>query len=103
MFGQNDFALRLPMIVFHLLSSLLLYKISKKYLEKQKDRLWLLIVFILLPGVISSALLVNSAGLVIFSLLLFIYIYDNFSKEYTYPLLLIFAIIDGSFLYLLSR
>jgi len=99
-FGQNDFALRLPMIVLHLLSVILMYEISKKYLDNTRDRLWLVVVFILLPGVISSALLVNSAGLVIFGLLLFVYIYNNISKNFTYPLLIIFSIIDGRFLYL---
>lgn len=35
-FGQNDFALRLPMIVMHLLSALLLYKVSKNICLKEK-------------------------------------------------------------------
>jgi hypothetical protein len=100
LFGNNDFALRLPMILLHLMSVILLYKLSNKYLDTLKDRLWLVLTFILLPGVISSALLVNSAGLVIFGLLLFVYMYDNFSKSSTYLLLLMFAIIDSGFLYL---
>ena len=100
LFGQNDFALRLPMIIFHLLSVILLYKISKKYLDNARDRLWLIAIFILLPGVISSALLINSAGLVIFGLLLFVYLYDNFSKHLTYILLFIFSLVDENFLYL---
>ena len=99
-FGQNDFALRLPMIILHLLSVILMYEISKKYLDNVRDRLWIIVIFILLPGVISSALLVNSAGLVIFGLLLFVYIYENVSQKATYPLLLIFSIVDGRFLYL---
>ena len=99
-FGWNDYALRIPMIVLHLLSVVLLYKISKKYLDTLRDRLWLIVIFILLPGVISSALLINSAGLVIFGLLLFVYVYDNFSKQFTYLLLFIFSLLDANFLYL---
>jgi hypothetical protein len=99
-FGQNDLALRLPMIVLHILSVFLLNEISKKYLDNAKDRLWLIMIFILLPGVISSALLVSSAGLVIFGLLLFIYIYNDFSKKTAYILLIAFALVDMKFLYL---
>jgi len=87
LFGQNDFALRLPMILMHLLSALLLYKVSKKYLPKRENRLWLVLIFVLLPGVISSAILVDGAGLVIFGLLLFAYAYENLSKKYVYMLL----------------
>ncbi len=99
-FGENDFALRLPMIVFHILSALLLYIISKKYLPSEKNRLWLVLIFVLLPGVISSAIIVDSAGLLIFGLFLFVYAYDNFPRKYIYFLLSIYVIIDGGFVYL---
>jgi len=100
LFGQNDFALRIMMIVFHLFSVVLLYKISEKYLKHQRDRLWLVFIFVLLPGVTSSAILVDSAGFVILLLLLFVYIYDNFDKLYIYPLLFVYMVIDKEFLYL---
>ncbi|MDQ7059632.1 MAG: hypothetical protein Q9M43_00255 [Sulfurimonas sp.] len=100
LFGNHDLALRSPMILFHVLSVLLLYGISKKYLTSNKDRLWNILIFILLPGIVSSALMVDSAGFVIFSLLLFIYIYENFTIKYTYPLLLLLSISDGAFIYL---
>ena len=99
-FGQNDFALRLPMMILHFLSVILLYLISSKYLKHKKDRLWLVLIFILLPGSISSALQINSAGLLIFGLFLFVYIYQHFKLQYTYALLLLYAFIDGGFLYL---
>ena len=99
-FGQNDFALRLPMIILHLMSVVLLYTISAKYLHNERNRLWLIFIFTLLPGVISSAIIVDSAGLVIFGLLLFVYIYENFSIKYTYLLLGLLAILDGGFIYL---
>ena len=75
--GKNDFALRFPMIMMHLTSLFLLYKISKEYLSRKSDRIWLAIFFILLPGVISSALVVNSAGLVIVVLFLLIFLHDK--------------------------
>ncbi|WP_455756699.1 hypothetical protein [Sulfurimonas sp.] len=99
-FGQNDLAFRLPMIVFHFFSVILLYQISKKYLQDIRNRIWLILIFILTPGVISSALLVDNAGLVIFGLLLFVYIYDKFALKYSYYTLLFLSILDGGFVYL---
>ncbi len=100
LFGQNDFALRLPMIITHLLSDALLYEISKKYVSKETDRLWLILLFILLPGVISAALLVNSAGLVIFGLFLFLYLQEKFSNIGTNLLLFSYLFVDQGFAYL---
>ncbi len=99
-FGQNDFALRLPMIMFHLLSVILLNEVSKKYIKSAKNRIWLILLFILLPGVVSSSLIVNSAGLLIFGVLLFAYIHENFSIKFIYPLLMFYALIDAGFVYL---
>ncbi|WP_373036663.1 hypothetical protein [Sulfurimonas sp.] len=99
-FGSNDFALRLPMIILHLMSAYLLYKISKKYLKDRRNRLWLVLIFVLLPGVISSAIIVESAGLIIFGLLLFVYVYENLSRKYGYFILSLYVILGGEFVYL---
>lgn len=99
-FGQNDYALRAPMILLHIFSSMLLYLISRPYLPNERNRLWLVFIFILLPGVISSALLVNSAGIIIFALFLFVYIYQNFSIKYIYLLLSVYVFLNSDFLYL---
>ncbi len=100
LFGQNDLALRMPMIFFHMLSVLLIYAISKKYLKDEKNSLWLVVVFVLLPGVLSSAILVDSAGLILFGLLFFVYVYESNSKKYASMLLALFSVIDGGFIYL---
>ena len=55
LFGYTDIGLRLPMILLHILSIFLLYKISKNYLEDERNRLWLILIFILLPGEIGRA------------------------------------------------
>jgi len=98
-FGHNDFALRLPMILAHLISVLLFYDISKGYMNN-KNRIWSVLVFILLPGVLSSALLLDKAGLIIFGLLFFIWIYKRGNKLSYYLLLISFAFLDNSFIYL---
>jgi hypothetical protein len=97
-FGQNDFALRLPFILFHVGSIYFIYQISRFYLKKNIDRLLCVAVFILLPGVVSSALLVNSASVVIFFTLLFIYLFLR-KKETLYTILLpLLVFIDNSFI-----
>jgi len=100
LFSKNDFALRLPMVVFHFMSCILLFKISKRYLKYDRDRVWLILVFVLLPGVTSSAILVDSASFLIFGLLLFIYLYEKISKKYIYLLLTFYMLLDGGFIYL---
>ncbi|WP_345993701.1 hypothetical protein [Sulfurimonas sp. HSL-1716] len=98
-FGQNDVALRLPMILLHLSSALLLFHFSKKYLKYDRDRLWLLVVFILLPGVLSSSIVVNSAGLVIFSLFLYLNLY-SINPYFKYLLLVPIWFVSPSIIFL---
>ena len=99
LFGNNDFALRLPMILMHLISVLLLYAISGRYLRYDTDRLWLVLIYMLLPGINSAALLVDHSGLVIMLLLLYIYS-QNYSKVVQYGWLISFLFIDVSFAFL---
>lgn len=99
-FGKSDFALRLPMVLFHLSSAVLVYKISAHYLKESKNRVWTTLVFILLPGVVSSALLVHMAGISIFLLLLFIYLYENKYFKSAMLLLALCVAIDEHFIYL---
>jgi len=99
-FGNSDFALRLPMISMHLLSVVFLYFISVEYIKQRRNSVWMLLVFTLLPGVISSALLIDSAGLIIFGLMLFLYIYKKYSKKLALILLIPYSIIDAGFVYL---
>ena len=100
LFGKNDFALRFPMIAMHISSVFLMFNISKKYLRHKRDRLWLISIFILLPGVISSALIVNEAGVIIFGLLLFIYLFDKIPKIYIYFIIYSYTFISKGFFYL---
>jgi hypothetical protein len=98
-FGNNDFALRLPMILLHILSVVLLYEIAKEYLN-ERNRLWLSLVYMMLPGVVSASLIISSASIVIFGLLLFVYCYQ---KKYIFiymPLLLVYALVSSGFMYL---
>lgn len=95
-FGQNDIALRLPFIILYVLSILLMYKITDKYFKFESDRLISICIFMLLPGVLSASLLVNSAILVTFLTLLYLYYY-KVTNKHSYILLFIFLFIDNSF------
>lgn len=99
LFGHNDYALRLPMILLHLISVVLLYGISTYYMNRERDRLWIVLIYMLLPGVTSAALVVDNAGLIIFSLFLFVYLFLRYGR---FALLLTPYLIwiDPSFVYL---
>ena len=99
LFGQNNFALRAPMIVLHILSVILLYAIAKPYVTREYDRLWLIGIYMLLPGIISVALLVDDAGLVLFFVLLYIFLVQRY-KKFSYLLLVFLMFIDESFMFL---
>jgi hypothetical protein len=97
--GTNDFALRFPMILLHLGSAVLLYEIAKGYVN-DRNRIWLVLIFVLLPGIVSSALIVDSAGLLIFGLLLFVYLFSRVSFAVLSLYLFTLSLIEGGFVYL---
>lgn len=95
-FGQNDIALRLPFILLYLGSGILLHKLTENYFRRERDRFISIAIFMMLPGVNSAGLLVNESIIVIFSTLLYLYLYKKGSKE-NYILLFLFLFIDNSF------
>lgn len=96
-FPNNDLALRLPMIALHVVSFFLLYGISRFYLTRDTDRLWLMLIYVLLPGITSAALVVDPAGLKIALTFLFVYLFLRLGT-YAYALLPLYVWIDASFL-----
>ncbi|WP_200763846.1 glycosyltransferase family 39 protein [Nitrosophilus alvini] len=97
-FGQSDLSLRLFFVILHIINIWLVYLISLKIVKKEIYALLSAVVYSLLPGVLSSALIVNEAGIVIFLTLLFIYIYQNkkFGKK-AYLLFPVMLLADNSF------
>jgi hypothetical protein len=81
LFGQNDVALRLPMILMNLVSALLLYGIAKPYAKNDRERLWLVAIFLMLPGIISASLLVDSAALTVLGLFGYLYAFQRFGHR----------------------
>jgi hypothetical protein len=94
--GESNLAIRLPFILSYIFSVILFYEISKYCIKQHKDQIITVAIFMLLPGVVSASLLINTSILVIFSVLLYIYIYKK-TKKHSYFLLFIFLLLDNSF------
>ncbi len=99
LFGQNDLALRFPMILMHSIGAFLFYDISKPLFKKSGNQIWNLVIYLLLPGVNSAAIMVDGAGLVLFLLLVFLYLY-KYKRDFSYALLPIYVFVDASFAFL---
>lgn len=97
--GENDLALRLPMIIMHFFGAFLYYDISQSLFKKQSDKLWNLLIYLLLPGINSAGIMVDGAGLVLFLLLFFLFVYKH-KKYLAYCLLPLYVFIDASFAFM---
>ena len=98
LFGQNDLAVRGVMIFFHIASVVLMYKVSKFYIKLEFDRIIAVLLFVLLPGTLASALIINNAGICITLALLCIYLF-HIKKKILFSLFFCLAFfIDGDFL-----
>jgi 4-amino-4-deoxy-L-arabinose transferase-like glycosyltransferase len=95
-FGQNDYAARLPFILFYLGSAIVFYFLLEDYFKYNIDRLITIGIFMILPGVNTAALLVNESIVVVFFILLYLYLYKIRNQE-CYILLILFLLIDNSF------
>ncbi len=96
-FGKNDFALRLPEVTMGFVSVLFFYKITGFYLKKEKDRFYATLIFMLIPGMIISSLIVNKSVYIIFLTLIFVYLYKT-NKMFSFVLLGVFVFLDYSFI-----
>ena len=94
-FGKNDFALRLPSIIFSILSVLLFYNLSNSFFKKKNDIYFSTIIFSLIPGFIISSLIINKSIYLLFFTLLFIYLYKE-KKFFSYLLLFLGVFLDKS-------
>jgi len=95
-FGQNDYSLRIPFVLFYIGSSILIYLLTDNYFKLKRDQLISLAIFMVLPGVNSAALLVNESIIVIFFTLLYLYLYKVKNRN-SYWLLIVFLFLDNSF------
>ncbi|WP_291953043.1 hypothetical protein [Campylobacter sp.] len=95
--GQNDYGLRIPFILLHSFSCILLYILALKCTKTSFDALISVILFILLPGSVASALLINESSIVIFFTLLILVLFE-YKKFILFYVFLVFSLaIDGNF------
>lgn len=99
-FNNKDIGLRIFMIILHILDALLLYAISTYYIKQERNRIWLIVIFLLLPGSMSSALIVSHASIIIFGLFLYIYLSLKMQTRKLYLLLFFYLLIEPGFSYL---
>ncbi|MDR0762261.1 MAG: glycosyltransferase family 39 protein [Campylobacteraceae bacterium] len=100
LFGQNDYALRVPFIVIHIFSTTLLYLISKPLLKRETDRLITVLMYVMLPGTIVVSLAANGAAFMILVTLLFLYLRQRDNKLAMYILLILSLFLGKGFIVL---
>ena len=73
---DNGLSFRLPFVFFGLINVPLFYIMSKYYFETKEESYFATMIFALLPGIITSAVLVNIAVVVVTFVLLFLIFYE---------------------------
>ena len=100
---NSGLSFRFPFVVFGLLNVLLFYIMSKSYFDKEKESYLATMIFALLPGIITSSVIVNIAVVVVTIVLLFLITYEE-KKLYISILLmaLLLFIHDASIIFFLG-
>ncbi|MDR1976655.1 MAG: glycosyltransferase family 39 protein [Campylobacteraceae bacterium] len=100
LFGQNDYALRVPFIIIHTLSTILLYLVSRPILKREIDRLSTVLIFIALPGSIVVSLAANGTALLILGTLMFLYLRQLDKRIAMYAMLVLSLFLSKGFIIL---
>jgi 4-amino-4-deoxy-L-arabinose transferase-like glycosyltransferase len=95
LFGKNDYALRFPSLFTGFLSVVIFYNIAKLKLKTKREIIYTTYIFMLIPGMIISSVIVNKSVYLIFLSLLFIYSYEKF-RNFSYILLILYVFVDKS-------
>ena len=72
-FGDNEIVIRGLFLTLHIANSLLIYIISLRILKRQSDCVIAAILYMFLPGVLVSALIINQASIAIFITLIVVF------------------------------
>jgi hypothetical protein len=94
-FGKNDFALRFPSLFTGFINVIIFYNLAKKNFKKENEIFFTTYIFMLIPGMVISSIIVNKSVFLIFLTLLFIYTYKKV-KILSYILLILYIFIDKS-------
>ena len=94
-FGANDFALKIPNLLFHALNLVLIYLISNRLLKYKRDSVLCVMIYAIIPGVIMQGSILNESVLMLCLVLLICYI-ELIDKKIAYPFLAIAVFVDKS-------
>lgn len=98
-FGKNDFSTRGIFVILHIFDIVLIYLISRKICPKYE--IYACLIFIFMPGVFASSILIDNASLMIFYSLLLVFLYEYNYKIAFYGFLGLFSFVNQSMLFLL--
>ncbi len=73
----SGLSFRFPFVVFGLINVPLFYIMSKSYFDKKEESYFATMIFALLPGIITSSIIVNIAVVVVTLVLLFLITYED--------------------------
>ena len=94
----SDLALRLPFLLAHSANVFFIYKISKQILPTRSLRLICACVFMYLPGVMASAVSVNSAVFIVLVALIAVFLVQNSHFKSLFVLLVASIFVSQAFL-----
>jgi len=99
--NQLDF--RLPFLVFGFLNLFLFYCMSQHYFSQTEESFLATTIFALLPGIITSAVIVNIAVIVITLVLGFIIFYEKQQRWWQYVIMLLLLLVhDASVIFFIA-
>jgi len=97
LFPHADFInIRFPFLIIHLINVALFYRLLHLLLKDESARMLSLIIFVLLPGIVSSAVLATSTGIILALYQLFLLFCLKERKILAYAVLPIFLFLDKS-------
>ena len=88
--------IRIPFLLLHLVNLYLFYRLSRLFLKDERSLYTSFIIFLLLPGIVSSAILASSTGLILVIYQAFLILYLTKRKIAAYLVLPFFLLVDKS-------
>lgn len=94
----DDLAVRAPFLLTHFINTFLIYKISKHILPSRTQRLIAACLYMYLPGVLASAIIINSAVFIILISLISIELVYSKKPVWLFILLVLSIFISQAFM-----
>ncbi|WP_457598252.1 hypothetical protein [Hydrogenimonas sp.] len=97
LFPDSDFlSIRMPFLLVHLVNLYLFYLLSSMLLKDETSVIISVLIYLFLPGIVSSAVLASSTGVILALYQLFLILWLKEKRMAAYLLLPLFLLIDRS-------